>query len=424
MTPNVRIMIGLAVAVLLLSVPFALSFAWQGVLTRMLIAALFATGYNLLLGQAGLLSFGHAAFYGIGAIATMHAMIGVERGAFYIPLPLLPLVGAGAGFVLAFIAGLFATKRSGTYFALVTLALAELIHVIAPMWNGVFGGEAGLTSMRMPSLGVSFDSAGQVYLLILAWSALGIAFLWLLSRTAFGQLTLALKGNEQRLKFLGFDIYKNKVLVFAISGMIAGLAGSLLSISTESASYTLFSPEVSTQVVFYTFIGGSAFFFGPAIAAAVLVALPYQLSNYTHAWPLYQGMLFMVVMLTAPLGIAGLFGPAASDRSRDNATRSFKRLLLGVAAVGLMAVCIESARRLDWSALLEFVTDNNAGLWLVLAAFLGGVMFVVCRRFAGRGASNDSLVARKLTTAPMVFAPTANDVRDECSRHETQAIEP
>jgi branched-chain amino acid transport system permease protein len=317
----------------------------------------------------------------------MHVMIAVERGAFYVPLPLFPLVGAGAGLVLAFIAGLFATRRSGTYFALVTLAMAELIHVIAPMWNSVFGGEAGLTSMRMPSLGVSFDSTAQVYLLILAWCSLGIAFLWFLSRTVFGQLALALKGNEQRLKFLGFDTYKSKVMVFAISGMIAGLAGSLLSISTESASYTLFSPEVSTQVVFYTFIGGSAFFFGPAIAAAVLVALPYQLSNYTHAWPLYQGMLFMVVMLTSPLGIGGLFGQDASERSRNNAARSFKRLLLGVAAVGLMAVCVESAQRLSRPVLLEFVMGKNVGLWLALVCLLGVATFVLRRRFAGSGAA-------------------------------------
>lgn len=391
---NMRVLIGLVLVVLLLSVPFVLSSAWQGVMTRMLIAALFATGYNLLLGQAGLLSFGHAAFYGIGAIATMHVMIGVERGAFYVPVPLLPLVGAGAGLVLAFIAGLFATKRSGTYFALVTLAMAELIHVIAPMWNSVFGGEAGLTSMRMPSLGISFDSAAQVYMLTLVWSVCGMALLWFLSRTAFGQLALALKGNEQRLKFLGFDTYKNKVLVFAISGMIAGLAGSLLSISTESASYTLFSPEVSTQVVFYTFIGGSAFFFGPAIAAAVLVALPYQLSNYSHAWPLYQGMLFMVVMLTTPLGIGGLLGQVASDRSRDNAARSFRRLLLGVAVVGVLALCIESAQRLNRRAVLEFVTDGNVVLWLVLACGLGIAAFVLRRRLAASGVLQDSLVGK------------------------------
>lgn len=393
MTINARILIGLVLTFLLLSVPFGLSSAWQGVITRMLIAALFATGYNLLLGQAGLLSFGHAAFYGIGAIATMHVMIGVERGAFYIPLPLLPLVGAGAGLFLAFIAGLFATKRSGTYFALVTLAMAELIHVIAPMWTSVFGGESGLTSMRMPALGISFDSAAQVYLLVLAWSALGIAFLWFLSRTAFGQLVLALKGNEQRLKFLGFDTYKNKVLVFAISGMIAGLAGSLLSISTESASYTLFSPEVSTQVVFYTFIGGSAFFFGPAIAAVVLVALPYQLSNYSHAWPLYQGMLFMVVMLTTPLGIGGLLGQVASDRSRDTAARSFKRLLFGIAAVGLMAVCIESAQRLNRRTLVESLTGGSAGLWLALAGFLSIAAFVLRRRLAA-GRAEGALVGK------------------------------
>lgn len=405
MTIKMRILAGVVLAALLLGLPFALSSAWQGVMTRMLIAALFATGYNLLLGQAGLLSFGHAAFYGIGAIATMHVMIGVERGMFYIPLPLLPLVGAGAGLVLAFIAGLFATKRSGTYFALVTLAMAELIHVIAPMWNSVFGGEAGLTSMRMPSLGVSFDSAAQVYLLVLAWSALGIAFLWFLSQTAFGQLTLALKGNEQRLKFLGFDTYKNKVLVFAISGMIAGLAGSLLSISTESASYTLFSPEVSTQVVFYTFIGGSAFFFGPAVAAAVLVALPYQLSNYSHAWPLYQGMLFMVVMLTTPLGIGGLLGQATTDRSRNDAAKSFRRLLLGVAAVGVMAVCIESAQRMNRRALFEAVTGGNAGLWLVLAVLVGATAFVLRRRFAAGGASENPPVGK--------LAALRNDIRPD-----------
>ncbi len=121
----------------------------------------------------------------------MHVMIGIERGAFYIPLPLLPLVGAGAGLVLAFIAGLFATKRSGTYFALVTLAMAELIHVIAPMWNSVFGGEAGLTSMRMPSLGVNFDSAAQVYVLVLAWSALGIASFWFFRAHRLCQLAAA-----------------------------------------------------------------------------------------------------------------------------------------------------------------------------------------------------------------------------------------
>lgn len=383
MTLNSRALAGVIVVAIVLVLPLAATSAWQGVMTKMLIAALFATGYNLLLGQAGLLSFGHAAFYGIGAITTLHAMIAVERGAIYIPLLLLPLVGAAAGFVLALIAGFFATKRSGTYFALVTLAMAELLHVIAPMWQSLFGGEAGLTSMRMPSLGLSFDSAIHVYMLALLWSALGIGLLWFLSRTAFGQLTLALKGNEQRLKFLGFDTYKSKVLTFAISGMIAGLAGSLLSISTETANYTLFSSEVSTQVVFFTFIGGPAFFFGPAIAAAALTALPYQISNYTHAWPLYQGMFFMVVMLTTPGGLGGLLTDSMkTPQHREETVRMRKRLLIGLTFVGVVALFVESAVRLRKTGLPQMNLNDGVGMWLLLVAILVGIAgFLLRRRF-------------------------------------------
>lgn len=363
--------------------PFVVSTAWQGILTKMLIAALFATGFNLLLGQAGLLSFGHAAFYGIGAMATLHAMIAVERGAFYVPLPLLPLVGAAAGLILAFIAGCFATKRSGTYFALVTLAMAELIHVVAPMWETVFGAEAGLTSMRMPSLGFSFGSAREVYLLTLAWTVLGIGFLWYLSKTAFGQLTLALNGNEQRLKFLGFDTYKSKVLTFAISGMIAGLAGSLLAIANETANYTLFSVGTSTQVIFHTFIGGPAFFFGPGIAAAALTVVPFQISNFTHFWPLYQGLLFMVVMLATPAGLGGLLKDQISD---DWDVRRFIKALRTIAIILIMTVLVVFV--VEWAGTLQQGggSQSSSGLlhWSVTLALAAIVCVLLLRwRFPG-----------------------------------------
>jgi branched-chain amino acid transport system permease protein len=370
MTTMTRIVTGAVAIIALASAPLIFGPAGQGVMTRMLIAALFATGYNLLLGQAGLLSFGHAAFYGAGAFATIHAMIAIERGAFYFPLPLLPLVGAGAGFLLALIAAFFATKRSGTYFALVTLAMAELIHVVAPMWQTVFGGEAGLTSMRMSSLGLSFDSAVQVYYLTVLWTVIGVALLWYLSQTAFGQLTLALKGNEQRLKFLGFDTYQNKVLVFAISGMIAGLAGSLLSISTETANYALFSAEISVQVVFYTFIGGSAFFFGPAVAAAALVLLPNQLSNYTHAWPLYQGLLFMVVMLSTPHGVGGLLNSPPGDRKETDRSKSIMRLLIGIAIAGAVAAFVETATRIGVSSFKVGSIEGGRAIVLIVIALI------------------------------------------------------
>jgi branched-chain amino acid transport system permease protein len=385
MTVITRVAIGVVAVIALACAPMIFGSSGQSVMTRMLIAALFATGYNLILGQAGLLSFGHAAFYGAGAFATIHAMIAIERGAFYVPLPLVPLVGAGAGFLLALISGFFATKRSGTYFALVTLAMAELIHVIAPMWQTVFGGEAGLTSMRMPSLGVSFDSATHVYYLTVLWTLIGIALLWYFTQTAFGQITLALKGNEQRLKFLGFNTYQNKVLVFAMSGMIAGLAGGLLSISTETANYTLFSAEVSTQVVFSTFVGGSAFFFGPAIAAAALVLLPNQLSNYTHAWPLYQGLLFMVIMLSTPNGLGGLLNSQPCNRKDSDRSKSVPRLLIGVAVVAVVALFVESAIRIGSNSVKVGSAGGRAAVLIVIALVACATIGVVWQTIsAGR----------------------------------------
>lgn len=382
---TVYVRIGLVTTALLLAVvlPFVVSTTWQGILTKMLIAALFATGFNLLLGQAGLLSFGHAAFYGIGAMATLHAMIAIERGTFYIPLPLLPLVGGAAGLVLAFIAGCFATKRSGTYFALVTLAMAELIHVIAPMWEAVFGGEAGLTAMRMPSLGFSFGGAREVYLLTLVWTVLGIGFLWFLSKTAFGQLTLALNGNEQRLRFLGFDTYKSKVLTFAISGMIAGLAGSLLAIANETANYTLFSVSTSTQVIFHAFIGGSAFFFGPGIAAAALTAIPFQLSNFTHFWPLYQGLLFMVVMLATPAGIGGLISDQFSgDWDGKRVLTALKKCIVVLIITVLVVFVVEWAGKLRHGGASQPV--SNVVPWSIALLLAATVSALIVRwRYPG-----------------------------------------
>src|SRR5690606_18717811 len=158
----------------------------------MLIASLFAVSFNLLIGQAGLLSFGHAAFFGVGAFATLHLMVAVEDGALALPTPLLPLAGAAVGCLVGGLAGYFATIRSGVYFALVTLASAELLHSLAPHWDGLFGGEAGLSSMRMPWGGLTFGSPLQVYYLALGWTLLSILLLWAYTRTPFGRLTLAL----------------------------------------------------------------------------------------------------------------------------------------------------------------------------------------------------------------------------------------
>lgn len=340
--PSVKLALSIAVIGMLCVAPLFVDLAAQGILSKMLIAAVFATAFNLLAGQTGLLSFGQSAYFGLGAISVLHVMIWIEHGVVKLPTPLLPIAGALIGFVSAAFAGYFASKRSGTYFALVTLAMAELVYVIAPMWHSFFGGEEGLTSMRMPWLQFDFSSARQVYFLVLSWAIISIAALWAISRTAFGQLLLALKENEQRLTFLGFNTHWIKILAFSLSGAFSGLAGGLLALTNETANFSLFGADVSLQVVFHAFVGGTGIFLAPAIAAAVLTALSYSMSDLTQAWPLYQGLIFMVVMFYAPNGIGGAIehymrGTHSYDRA------SIVRGLIRVVAFGLIAMSVVAA---------------------------------------------------------------------------------
>lgn len=298
------LLLALIVLALVVLPPF-LSLGLQNTLVSMLVAALFAVSFNLLMGQGGMLSFGHAAFFGIGAFATLHLMLAAEDG-LAVPTPLLPLAGGLAGLALGMIAGYFATMRAGVYFSLVTLALAELLHTLAPQWDGMFGGEAGLSSMRMPWGGLVFGSVLEVYYLSLAWVALCLLLLWAYTRTPFGRLTLALRDNEQRVRFMGYDTHKARLVVFAVSAMFSGVAGGLLALSNEVANYTMFGMPVSAQVVLHTFIGGSTVFLGPVVGAAILTLFAFFVSDLTRSWLLYQGVLFVLVMLYAPLGIGGI----------------------------------------------------------------------------------------------------------------------
>ena len=190
------VLVALGVA-LLLAVPVLLRQGLVIAAIQMLIAALFACAYNLLCGQAGMLSFGHAAYFGVGAFATVHAMNALG-GTGLLPTPLMPLAGAAGGLAIGVVAGWFATKRTGTYFAMITLAIAELLHALAPHLKGQFGGEAGVSAMRMPSMGLDFGSTTQVYYLTLAWVLAGVALLYLFTLTPVGRLALGLRALPER----------------------------------------------------------------------------------------------------------------------------------------------------------------------------------------------------------------------------------
>lgn len=317
------------VLVLLLALPALVSGAMLNAAIQMLIAALFATAFALLCGQAGMLSFGHAAFFGLGAFATVHAM-NAFNGDGLLPTPLIPLAGAAMGLFSGLVAGYFSTKRTGTYFAMITLALAELLHALAPHLKGVFGGEAGISSFRMPAWGFDFGSATQIYYLVLAWTVLCIALLWGLTLTPFGRLVLGLRENAGRLRFLGYNTHVLGTLVFAISALFAGVAGSLQAINIEAANYVVLESHVSTAVLLNTFIGGAKVFFGPAIGAAAMTFFGHVVSDMTRSWLLYQGVIFMLVMMYLPRGIVGEIVASTRARGPHLSWLSLMIRLLGV----------------------------------------------------------------------------------------------
>lgn len=297
----------------LVLIPLVLAPDRISALSQMLIAALFALAFSLLMGQGGMLSFGHAAYLAVGCFATIHAMQAVEKGVLNIPTPLLPLVGGLAGLLVGMFAGYFATLRSGTYFSMVTLAIAELFHSLAPNLQGVFGGEGGVSSMRQPWAGITFGREIEVYYLVLVWAVLGGLAMFLYTRTSFGRLTVALRENERRVAFLGFDVHMTKLMVFSVSSMFAGVAGGLLAITNESANYMLFNLSYSADVVLYSYIGGVKPFLGPALGASVMTLFGNVTSDMTRIWLLYQGLIFVLVMMYAPTGMVSFLQTIAGQ---------------------------------------------------------------------------------------------------------------
>jgi len=354
----------------LIALPWILPSGLVNASIQMLIAALFACAYNLLSGQAGMLSFGHAAYFGVGAFATVHAM-NAFGGAGLLPTPLMPIVGAVGGFTVGAIIGWFATQRAGAYFAMITLAIAELLYSLAPHIKRLFGGEGGVSTMRMPSLGLTFGPTTQVYMLVLVWVLASLLLLYVYMSTPLGRLTLGLRENAHRLRFLGYNIHNLRVLVFSISAMFSGIAGSLQVINNEAANYVVFGPGESAAVVLNTYIGGVNVFLGPALGAALMTFFGYAVSDLTQSWLLYQGILFVLVMIFMPAGVAGLFEASGNLRKRFGTVPLvpfFALALLGTLLLGVGTVfVVELLQRLfsqDYRALA-----NAARLWPPISLF-------------------------------------------------------
>lgn len=297
-------------ALILLFVPklFTSSLAVT-MLSQMGIAIIACLSYNILLGQGGMLSFGHAVYSGLGSYMAIHALNMVSKGSLPIPVSLLPIVGGLAGMAFAILFGYVTTRKSGTPFAMITLGMAELVFAMSLMFSEFFGGEAGVSGNRVvgqPFFGISFGPGIQVYYLIAVYTFVCVALMFALTRTPLGRILNAVRDNPERVEFIGYSTQRVRYIAFIISGFFAGIAGGLGSILFEIVTAEVVGPLRSGGYLLFTFLGGATFFFGPVIGGVLLVLASVLLSEITKAWLLYLGLVFLFMVMYAPGGIASL----------------------------------------------------------------------------------------------------------------------
>lgn len=275
---------------------------------EVLIWATYALAFNLVLGQAGLPSFGHGAFFGIGAYAFGLAQHGIAAN-LWICLGAAVLSAAAAGALVA----LFISHRRGIYFALMTIAFGQVFWFVAMKAHGITGGEDGLLKIARPPVELGFASLPLESNVALYYGALAVFVLvsgglWRLVHSPFGRVVRAIKQNEERARFIGYDVWKAKFAIIVLSAALSGLAGGLFAMAQRSAFPDVMSLNSSGYIVMMTLIGGGLVsYWGPVVGAVVFLLSRDLIGALTTSWMLWFGMLFVVLVMFRPDGLAGLF---------------------------------------------------------------------------------------------------------------------
>lgn len=345
---------------------------------------LLCLSYNILLGQGGMLSFGHAIYSGLGAFCTAHLLNHAAAQAWPLPVALSPLFGGLAGMGFGMLFGYLTTRKAGTSFAMITLGMAELVFASALMFPGFFGGEGGIMTDRVvgaPLLGLTFGPQIEVYYLIAAWLFVCTLAMYGFKLTPLGRMLNAVRDNPERAAFIGYDPKRVRYLALIISAFFAGIAGALSVINFEIVSAENLGTVRSGAILLFTFIGGTGFFFGPVIGAIVGVFLTVSLSAYTAAWQLYLGLFFIGLVLLAPSGIAGVLMQARVGWQAGRRAQVFAfciaGMLIGMSLLGgtvLMIEMLYHLRQSDGGAGMQFfgmnVHPRHAVPWLVAATLV------------------------------------------------------
>ena len=297
-------------AIVLLCAPLVFTSNLAGtILAQMGIAIIACLSYNILLGQGGMLSFGHAVYTGLGSFVAIHALNTVTAGQINIPVTLIPLLGGLSGIGFAVLLGYVTTKKAGTPFAMITLGVAELVFAMSLMFSEFFGGEAGISGNRVVGQavwGITFGPQIQIYYLIAIYTFICVALMYAFTQTPLGRILNAVRDNPERVEFIGYNTQRVRYFAFIIAGFFAGISGGLGALNFEIVTAEVVGAGRSGGYLLFTFLGGATFFFGPIIGGILMVLAFVLLSEFTKAWLLYLGLLFLIMVIYAPGGIASL----------------------------------------------------------------------------------------------------------------------
>jgi branched-chain amino acid transport system permease protein len=295
-------LVALGLAVVLILFPFFAPKFQLRMVTEIIILTLFAMTWKMMLNEGGMFSFGHAVYFGLGAYASVLGWLHIPGLSFLSGI----LLGALASALVAFILGAFLVRMSGTYFALLTLAFNQLIWAIVWKWRDLTGGDDGLGKFPKPDLfGLSMKSPLTFYYVTLIIIGACLYFCWYFTKTPMGNVALSIKSNEERAKFVGFNVQSTKLIFLTMLGFLAGISGALFAQFQEFIATSVIDLGMSTNVLFMAYIGGTGYFWGPLVGSGIFVYLSEYLSSFTNRWELILGLIFIAVVLFAPQGIMG-----------------------------------------------------------------------------------------------------------------------
>ncbi len=307
-SPTRRIPWTLVLFVIAAFIPLLGSRYYTFLATDIIIFAMFATSLNLLLGVTGLVPFGHAAYFGIGAYVC--AIFMKDLG-----IPFLPawLLGGVGGALFAAIFGFFCVRLTSIYFSMLTMAFAQIVWAICFKWNDVTGGEQGYPNVPMPSMAWidwlpwfgNLRVDHKFFYLTLILVALSIAAMRRIVNSPFGRMLTAIRDNAERTQFIGIDVRRYQLIAFTLAGGFAGLAGGLFGIFNRGVFPDFCYWPKSAEVLIMTLLGGIHQFWGPSIGAAILILLNQYIVSYTEYWPFVLGVILLVLLFIFPGGVAG-----------------------------------------------------------------------------------------------------------------------